>query len=554
MQNIIKNQYLFFVSLIGIVLVSSVMATTYAYQTLRVDYVSGSKEDLTITSGVLDVSFDITNRIDIKNMPLLPSYKTSDYIEFVIDNTKSTSEVGYRISLVELDYSEQIRDGYFRYTLVRVNEDESLEEIGNGSFANITDNYIDLYFDNGFYDYIDAGKSYTIRLYLWFKESKTVDQSKLLNTYFKGKIYVSSVFSSDVSYEKNSEIFEVGTLADKIISNAMLGINGTQFSPNTMTIPAMDTNEEYEKTISTIEDNYGISYYFRGNVLDNYINFNNMCFRIVRILGDGSIKLVLEDSKQICENVDTNLRDNGLIRNDTEVILTKNDILNKVDLDGYLTNQLNNWYEINNFASLNTYLKLDTTCHNGTSSYKVLDLEKNMYVLRSNSEVYGKIDNKLVSMNEDNYKLQCDKNINYGNAITIDDTMYCNEWNYNIYRRLYGIDLNKEVAKLTCNDNEKTERYISLLNPDEVILAGYLTENSNVNYLNYTKNWWTSSVAYVSLDKEYMFYVGDNLSTDNKDSNYGIRPTITLNSNVLYDKGDGTKNNPYNIKIESQES
>ena len=103
MQNMIKNQYLFFVSLIGIIIVSSVMATTYAYQSIRVDYISGSKSELTVSSGVLDVTFEITNRIDIKNMVLLPSYKTSDYIEFIVDNTKSSSKVGYRISLVELE-------------------------------------------------------------------------------------------------------------------------------------------------------------------------------------------------------------------------------------------------------------------------------------------------------------------------------------------------------------------------------------------------------------------------------------------------------------------
>ena len=93
MRSMIKNQYLFFVSLIGIVIVSSIMVTTYAYQTLRVDYVSGSKEDVGVSSGVLEVSFKISSKIDIESMPLLPSYKTADYIEFEIDNTKSSSEL-----------------------------------------------------------------------------------------------------------------------------------------------------------------------------------------------------------------------------------------------------------------------------------------------------------------------------------------------------------------------------------------------------------------------------------------------------------------------------
>ena len=550
MQNIIKNQYLFFVSLIGIVVVSSIMATTYAYQTLRVDYVSGSKEDIGVTSGVLDVSFTVSSSIDIKSMPLLPSYKTSDYIEFVVDNTNSSSEVGYKISLVELEYSEKIVDGYFRYTIVKVNEDNSVEELGNGSFANLTGDYIELYFNSGLYDYIEAGKSNTIRLYLWFKESKNVNQSNLLNTYFKGKINVSSVFSNEVNLDKESNIFEVGTLADKIISNAMLGLNGTVYSPKNMTVPAMDSSEEYESIISTVEDEVGISYYFRGNVKNNYLNFNNMCFRIVRILGDGSIKLVLEDSKTICENSDILLDNKGLLTNENGILLVKNDLVNKIDLDGYLNKELNKWYESNNFSLVTDYLKLDNICHNGTNSYKVLDIEKNINVLRSNSKVYGYIDKDLVEMNEDIYNLQCSKNIDNNNTISNEDTLYCNEWYFDIYKRLY---LDKELSKLTCNSNEKIESYVGILSADEVVLAGYTTLDNSNNYLSSSKNWWTSSMAYQSLNKEYMFYVGDKLLNDNKENTFGIRPTITLNNSILYNGGDGTKESPYSIKINMDE-
>ena len=542
MQSMIKNQYLFFISLIGIVLVSTIMITTYAYKTLRVDYVSGSKEEVSVSSGVLDVSFTISCSIDIKSMPLLPSYKTADYIEFNLDNTKSSSKVAYQISLVELDYSENIVDSYFRYTIVKVNNDNTLEELGNGTFANLQDNYITLYFNSGLYDYIDAGDNYNIRLYLWFKESKNVNQTNLLNTYFKGKVNVSSIFSSDVSLEKESNVFELGTLADKIVSNAMLGINGTIYSPISMTSLANDVSEKYESTLSLLEDNY----YFRGDVKDNYINFNNMCFRIVRINSDGSIKLVLEDSNGICQNTNVTLDNNGLIKNENGIILVKNDYINKSELDGYLTKELNRWYELNNFGNLVDYIKLDTTCTNGTNSYKVLDLEKNMYVLRSNSIVYGNIDKNIVEMNEDNYKLQCNKNIENNNTISSDDTLYCNEWYYDINRRLYGKD--KKIS-LSCNDSEKIESYINVLSADEVVLAGYIVDSEGNNYLSSSKNWWTSSISHVSLDKEYMFYVGEGLLTDNKDSEYGIRPTITLNNTVYYDSGDGTKAKPYEIKL-----
>ena len=47
-----------------------------------------------------------------------------------------------------------------------------------------------------------------------------------------------------------------------------------------------DYIEEYESSLSLTKDDYGTSYYYRGNVKDNYITFADMCWRIVRIQGD----------------------------------------------------------------------------------------------------------------------------------------------------------------------------------------------------------------------------------------------------------------------------
>ena len=57
-----------------------------------------------------------------------------------------------------------------------------------------------------------------------------------------------------------------------------------------------------EAIITTTEDDYGISYYYRGNVLNNYLNYSGMCWRIVRIDGNGNIKIVLADAYNECNN------------------------------------------------------------------------------------------------------------------------------------------------------------------------------------------------------------------------------------------------------------
>ena len=40
-------------------------------------------------------------------------------------------------------------------------------------------------------------------------------------------------------------------------------------------------------------DDYGTSYYYRGNIPNNYVIFAGKCWRIVRVDGAGNIKLFL---------------------------------------------------------------------------------------------------------------------------------------------------------------------------------------------------------------------------------------------------------------------
>lgn len=51
---------------------------------------------------------------------------------------------------------------------------------------------------------------------------------------------------------------------------------------------------ENEGLIETTDD-YGTAYYFRGAITNNYVSFADLLWRIVKINGDGSIKLILND-------------------------------------------------------------------------------------------------------------------------------------------------------------------------------------------------------------------------------------------------------------------
>ena len=62
-----------------------------------------------------------------------------------------------------------------------------------------------------------------------------------------------------------------------------------------LTTPGAIISTADEALLASAEDDYGTSYYFRGAITNNYVKFANKCWRIVRVGGDGSIKLILHN-------------------------------------------------------------------------------------------------------------------------------------------------------------------------------------------------------------------------------------------------------------------
>lgn len=296
MLDTLKKQKLFFISLIGIVVVSLTLTATFAYQSLNVEEKEGSDTGMTLNVGVLDVSFQKTNTINVTNMQLLSSYETADYVEFIVDNTRSTNDVAYQISLANLEYSTNLSSEDFNYTVTKIINNEEIV-LSNGNFSELskvepfTSEFTLKLYDRT-YNYISTNEKQTIRLYLWLKET-SANQNYLENTSFKGMITLTSIFKNDIPI----------TLKNKIIENSKMGdgITSTKYQTTQKSLVGTSSLEDERLLLTTI-DNDGTSYYYRGNVLDNYINFEGMCFRIVRILGNGNIKLVLADENNECNS------------------------------------------------------------------------------------------------------------------------------------------------------------------------------------------------------------------------------------------------------------
>jgi len=274
-----------------------------------------------------------------------------------------------------------------------------------------------------------------------------------------------------------------------------------------------------ESVLSVTSDDYGTSYYYRGGVTDNYVNFAGMCWKIVRIQGDGSVKLILEDATYECDNESfTGNWING------EAVYFSNPGIKFLDFEGGLADSFKTFQETLSTKISNTYtdkilsdkLKIDEWCYDDT----VTSTNNDRDYYGANTRIQSKT-----------------------------PTLNCN-----------GTKLTK------FRDN--TDMYVGTLTADEIVYSGlnnttYLN-NSTMNCPTYsselvscpyttTNGWWLLSPNYLQTEDMYTWlyaylidYKGDISSYYNLDSFFS-RPAVSLKSGIQITKGDGTIGNPYVI-------
>ncbi len=108
--------------------------------------------------------------------------------------------------------------------------------------------------------------------------------------------------------------------------------------------------------LNSVVDNTGVSYYYPADASDNYIKIKDMMFRIVRINGDGTYRIILNDSvlnssyNSYISYMESDMKKvlddwfNVNFSNESYVVLGGYDITNYVDLD------INNLVNIEGYA------------------------------------------------------------------------------------------------------------------------------------------------------------------------------------------------------------
>ena len=265
-----------------------------------------------------------------------------------------------------------------------------------------------------------------------------------------------------------------------------------------------------EKELSTTPDDYGTSYYYRGGVEDNYVNFAGMCWKIVRIEGDGSTKLILEDRSVECNS--SSYTGNWSDGNTVAFGYDSNYKADFLNYSGGLADSLKSFQttlssKLTTGKSLNDYLKVDDWCYD----YNVTSTDS------SGNQYYGA-----------HKRIETDKS----------PSLKCT-----------GTKLNKY--------KDNTDMYVGTLTADEMSFAGATDSTNYTHYLmnSYAKSnnlyWWGLSPLYyfAEFGNDYALplNVDGSLHGCSVHRDVYSRPAVSLKSSTIIKTGNGTKSNPYTV-------
>ena len=389
---------------------------------------------------------------------------------------------------------------------------------------------------------IDTAHTHAYKLTVTYKEMG-VDQSVDMNKTFSAKVNIVDINALTVN---NPYKNDTGTLKKTIIDNAMLGVGTTQFGSEVTTFTAV--SGENERVLNSAPDDYGTSYYYRGNVIDNYVSFAGKIWRIVRINGDGTVRLVLDDvAKDSSGNV-INTKFNSSTNDNAYVGYmygtpgsTTYDATHENINESTIKTKVDKWYEDNLKTNYSNYLADTLFCNDKTLASSSIGSSNTGLGYGTNYTYYSSTERLMYSTGTTS-------------ITTATPTLKCAEKANDNYSRFTTTKTTLPSGKET-NGNLKYP--IGLLTADEVSFAGaYKSGQTNKTYYLYnssiTSNWWLSSpVSCNGLNafEWFVSYSSGNLSNYNVPSSLAFRPSINLKADILVGGGDGTSSNPYTVNM-----
>lgn len=393
---------------------------------------------------------------------------------------------------------------------------------------------------------LKAGTSIDINVRVWLSISTPNTQ---IGKTFNSKIVIDGQAVYTETSQAMKTLDKLNSLNDTIVLatdtpdfTTVSGNNGDDGNGNT-------NLGDGTKGIYATEDDLGISYYFRGAVENNYVKFANFYWRIIRINGDGTIRMIYAG---------TSAHPNGYNDSSTRDMdigdSTYNDNRDDNAYVGYMYGT----------AGASTY----AVAHSNTNNSTIKTLIDNWYKTNIVDKGFSNYVADAIYCNDRSLVPTTDTNVNtiFSNMQGEDNTGLgygSNTTAYGSFKRNYV----EHTPSLKCpNNNDKftTENIgnskltypVALITTDEVSLAGGLTFDleagnyvKNQDYYLYNGNYyWTMTPwSFFGGDAfvDSVFDAGLDFGYVNDSSGSGAaRAVISLNSNAI-SVGSGTMTDPF---------
>ena len=442
----------------------------------------------------------------------------------VTGNNTTDAEMYYKLTLV-VDSNTFKTDDPLQYELVSTNTSTNGEIIPNISKTDITGTSIEL------------GSGH-------FVKANNAKHTYLLKIYYPKKA-TSQNANQGAAFSAHVEITSAKAPTAPTVSNLAEAIRANNEVQTPLTTPGAAISTADEALLASAEDDNGTSYYFRGAVKNNYVEFANKCWRIVRVGGDDSVKLILhnDNTKKVANPCDA-------ANNSTSAAFARYS-------GTTYTSAFNSSHNDNAYVGF----KYGTA---GASDYATTHANTNNSTILTNLETW--YNNNLKT---------------YADAIA--DTVWCNDktnvedktynpWSYGGNATGLGYGTNKTYygaiqrlvstsgsaggtgPSLKCNGElSKITSKIGLITVDELAFAGYAYELQNTTtYLqeNATNTyWWSLSPLDFNLGSAGVWNVGEgSFGRSSAGSTLEVRPSISIVSSATISGGFGTSEDPYVVE------
>jgi len=294
-------------------------------------------------------------------------------------------------------------------------------------------------------------------------------------------------------------------------------------------------------TIYQAEDDDGTTYYFAGAPTDNWVKFAGFWWRIIRINGDGTLRVIYQGD---AENDDGSAIAPVTTGTGTQLATESefNSLQDSNEYIGYMytlgsvhgsgtsstiKNTLDNWY-ITNLSSYSEYIDTNAGFCGDRQPSTDLNSQNGSGGTGTTTTYFGA-----------NFRLTGGV---YGDR-TISPTFKCE------YKDDNGVQQDLYTVGTSNKGNKALTVPIGLITADEVAYAGGVYNTNNTSYYLYTgQRYWT-----ISPSSTFMGHALGNVFTSGQ-LNFGssrtmyVRPVINLRANTIFKSGSkGTTAIPYEV-------